>query len=488
MGHIHTHTESQRFTELQFTELYKLAKHQTSSPNMQALRKIGIDALIAGLNSVLPLSMMQNNVSITNRAIHFGCEEILLSKISGVVIVGGGKATAQMCQGLLQIIGDKIPITGIINIPKGQKVPNRILTPSGKWGVDVHFASHPVPDEDGIRGVQKMFEVIDASPTDSLIIALISGGGSALMPAPADGITLAEKQNVNKLLLKCGASIDEINTVRKHLSKFKGGQLATYAFPRRIVSLILSDVIGNDLQTIASGPTVPDLTTFDKAIKICRKYQIFDQLPLSVQKRLIDGNDGKIAETPKPNPKTFETTTNLIIGSAETSAEAAQQTLLTQSIPCECYSNTLAGEAREYGKKLVDLIPKFKAEKFPAVFIGTGEFTVTIKGKGKGGRNQEMLLGFLNELQNDPSHPTNNIDFTIISGAFDGIEGNSPAMGAIIDSETIQNAKLRHLEIESFLENNDSFSFFDTLGDALITGQTGTNVNDMTIIVVNRAK
>jgi glycerate-2-kinase len=264
--------------------------------------------------------------------------------------------------------------------------------------------------------------------------------------------------------------------------------LGAYAYPRQVISLILSDVIGNDLQTIASGPTVPDLTTFEKAIEICKKYQIFDQLPRSVQQRLLDGKAGKIPETPKPNPKTFETTTNLVIGSAETSAEAAEQEILSQNIPCEIYSTTLAGEAREYGKKLVDLIPKFKSETFPAVFIGTGEFTVTIKGKGKGGRNQEMLLAFLNELQNDPEHPTNQLDFAIISGAFDGIEGNSPAMGAIIDSESIHQAKRHKLVLEKYLENNDSFSFFNTMSDALITGQTGTNVNDMTIIVIHQIK
>jgi glycerate-2-kinase len=470
---------------LEFTHLMSLADRSDVPENLRNLRRIGLQAFITGLNAVLPKNLIANKVLLTETDLIIDREVIPRSSFSQIIIVGGGKATAQLCQCLVDALGDSIPMKGSINIPYHQTDSRSIRSPLGKSEVKIVFSGHPIPDENGVKGVEAMFDLITTSPADALVLALISGGGSALMPAPADGITLAEKQQVNKLLLDCGANIHEINCVRKHLSKFKGGQLSAFAAPRRVYSLIISDVVGNDIQTIASGPTVPDLTSFDKVKEICTRYRIWDRLPESVRTRIDRGIKGEIPETPKPNPTIFDHTTNIIIGSAEHSAEVARMVLQNQNIWAEIYSDTLQGEAKEYGAKLAEMLPNFDLTNLPAVYIGTGEFTVTIRGKGKGGRNQEMLLGFLDALEQNSSLKAHHMTFVIISGAFDGIEGNSGAMGAIIDSTSLSRAATLGLSIQDFLSQNNSYAFFDRLGDILRSGQTGTNVNDMTMILIN---
>lgn len=484
----HTHAVLVPKKDRQFQHLLELASKSEIPKSLQNLRLIGLNALIAGLNAVLPKNLLQSYVKMEKETLCIGTDQILLKELPCVVIVGGGKATAQMAQYLIEILGDQIPFKGVINVPHGQQVPSSLYSPSKKSFVEINFSAHPIPDLAGMNGVKKMFKFIDESPKNAILIALISGGGSALMPCPADGITLEDKQMVNRLLIQCGANIQEINTIRKHLSKFKGGHLSQYAFPRRVFSLILSDVIGNELQSIASGPTVPDLTTFETCIEICKRYQIFEKLPLNVRHRFELGNQGKIPETPKPNPQIFDYTTNRIIGSAESSAEAADLELHSYNIEVNSLGNALQGEARDFGIHLIDKLGKIQEGHFPMAFIGTGEFTVTIRGKGKGGRNQEMLLGLLQYLQQHPEHPFHQLEYVIISGAFDGIEGNSPAMGAIVDNSSLERTKKRNLDISNYLNNNDSFNFFQELGDVLITGQTGTNVNDMTLVIVNKIK
>jgi glycerate-2-kinase len=473
-------------TQRQFEELLDLTKNVQTLPDIKGLMEIGLNALIEGLNAVLPEKLVRNHLSLDKDQLWVGHEAVKYADFSEIIFVGGGKATARMAQEAVAIIGDKIPFSGVINIPFGQDMPEFLPSPSGKSQIKIQFARHPIPDENGMRGVQKMLDLIEKSPKNAIVIALISGGGSALMPLPADGITLEEKQAVNRLLIDCGASIEEINCIRKHISAFKGGQLSRFASPRRVFSLIISDVIGNDLQTIASGPTVPDLTYFSKAVEIAQKYHILNKFPASVRERLLDGEEGRVDETPKPDARLFDATTNYIIGSAETSASAVQQYLDERDIACDIFSTELSGEAREYGKRLVDLLPKFKAHSYPAVFVGTGEFTVSIRGKGKGGRNQEMLLGFLKELASDSEYSAHKLNYIIIAGAFDGIEGNSPAMGTVIYSGLLEKIQAQNLDLEYYLENNDSYSLFSKLGCTLEPGQTGTNVNDMLILIIEK--
>ena len=467
-----------------FSEIVKLGKNAEISGPLQNLRRIGLEALVRAINTVLPHNLMNSYLQVTEKYIQIGQDQISRSSFKDILIIGGGKATGNMCQALLDIFQDRFPLKGVINIPYGQAVPSILESPLKKAQVKINFCAHPVPDDAGLQGVQEMLSLIETASNNTLVLALISGGGSALMPYPAHGISLKDVQDVNRLLLDCGASIQEINCVRKHISGFKGGHLARLIAPRKLYSLIISDVIGNDLQTIASGPTVPDHTTFQEAKKICTHYNMFSQLPQSVQERLQLGIEGTIEETPKPGHIIFESTKTIILGSAETSAQSAYAYLLQHEMNPEIFSHNLQGEAQDFGKNLISLISKNESQ-IPKVLIGTGEFTVTIHGKGTGGRNQEMLLGFLSKLNDNPHAIPNYLSFVVISGAFDGIEGSSPAMGAIIDSESFSRMKKKYLNPDLYLESNDSYRFFRELNDNIITGQTGTNVNDMVLILIN---
>ena len=468
--------------------------------NLKLLRQIGLKAITQGIESVQPDELIRKSISIENQILSIEHFSLDLSKYREIVIVGGGKATYLMVTALLEVLPNHIPVSGAINIPAIQKFHDCTSSPSGQGRIHIHGASHPVPDIIGMQGVQEMIQLIANSPLDSLIIALISGGGSALLPLPVKGISLAELQIMNQLLLDSGADIREINCIRKHLSAFKGGNLAWKCGTRTLISLIISDVIGNHLDIIASGPTVPDPTYFGEAIDICRKYNIWkkSQLPLSIRKHLLAGQKGDIEETPKPNSVIFNQVHNFIIGSAKTSMERVIQVLLQNGFETVSIGSDLQGEAREFGKILVhkqfqmpDRIKKY-------AFVGTGEFTVTLgESEGVGGRNQEMLLSFLQALLSESTEATPTIwdqrNFVLIACAFDGIEGNSPAMGAIVDStslrriQTIQRTR-EDFSMANFLVNNNSHPFFNLLGDSIITGLTGTNVNDMLVIMFDHIK
>ncbi|MHA2001878.1 MAG: glycerate kinase type-2 family protein [Promethearchaeota archaeon] len=465
--------------------------------NLRNLRELGLRSLIAGLNSVLPQNLLHSYIKFSKDYLNIGSDKIKLNTIDQVVIIGGGKATGTMAKALVKILADRIPFQGEINIPKGQNIPERIFSPNKSSYVHVNFATHPVPDIFGEKGVASMLKLLQSFPNTVKILALvlISGGGSSLMPYPVQGLSLDELQTVNGLLLSCGAPIEEMNCVRKHISAIKGGQLAREIAPHRAYTLILSDVIGNDFQTIASGPTVPDITTFNQAVDICQRYKIWNKLPESVRNHLNQGLKGDIPETPKSSDIAFSSMMNILIGSARTSIEIVKETLESEGVKCAIFTDNLRGEARDFGFELVHQIPVifknvFKGNASPHetfALLGTGEFTVSIHGSGIGGRNQEMLLGFLLKLEKEPKLPEI-FDFTIISCAFDGIEGNSPAMGAIIDSNSLKRAKIQNINLSEELNNNNSFECFSKLKDALITGQTGTNVNDHLIILLKLKK
>ena len=469
-----------------FSDILSLAQNPEISPSLQKLRQIGLGSVVCALDSVLPRNLIQSFVLVTDEYLQIGSEQIPLASFHKILILGGGKATGGMCQAILNIFQDNFEVSGIINIPYGQDFPDMIVSPQKMAQIKVNFCAHPVPDEAGLRGVQEMISLLTKSSRDTLVIALISGGGSALMPYPAHGISLSEIQIVNRLLLECGASIQEINCIRKHLSGFKGGQLARLAAPRKLYSFLISDVIGNDLQTIASGPTVPDHTTFQMAKQISDKYMIFSKYPLSVQRRIAQGLEGSIEETPKSGNSLFFSSKTIIIGSAETSANQTCQYLMDHKIIPNIFSHEIQGEARFFSQKLISLISKVDFERETMALVGTGELTVKIRGNGVGGRNQEMLLGFLSYLSKTPVNIPDDIEYVIIAGAFDGIEGNSPAMGAIIDSESLHRMNLLELDPDFYLRNNDSYHFFKQLGDSLITGQTGTNVNDMVLVLIKK--
>uniref|UniRef100_A0A6B2L503 MOFRL-associated domain-containing protein n=1 Tax=Arcella intermedia TaxID=1963864 RepID=A0A6B2L503_9EUKA len=395
-------------------------------------------------------------------------------------------------------------VRGSLNIPYGQEYKS-----NEEFPIHFNYSAHPTPDESGMVGAKNILKIVQSTSAQSLVFVLISGGGSALLPLPAGDLTLDDLKQTNSVLLNNGLSIQQLNTIRKHTDALKGGQLARWitSTGAHCISLILSDVVGDDLQVIASGPTAPDVTTFKDVLNICESTHIWDKLPKKIVEHITNGVNNVIPDTPKPTDPFFGSQVkNFLIGSASVSAAAVSNHL--KSVHgfehVSIFTSEMEGEASEFGFKLPSLIEKLlqsaNTTAKTIAFIGTGEFTVTIKGKGRGGRNQEMLLAFLIQLQKiskTKEDPLQFYDFAICSAAFDGIEGNSPAMGAIVSSETLEKLKLKLNEVDAdkrsyyenlqkILDNNDSHTFFQFLGDAIITGQTGTNVNDMLLILLQK--
>jgi len=347
--------------------------------------------------------------------------------------------------------------------------------------IKINGATHPIPGEEGVNSTKAMLEIARKAGKDDLIIVLISGGGSALMPCPADPVTLEDKKIVTNLLLKCGATINEINVVRKHLSEFKGGQLAKTAYPATLVNLIISDVVGDPLDIIASGPTVPDSSTFQDAYNVLKKYNLLNKIPENIKKRIQLGLSGKIEETPKPGDKIFRNVHNILIASNRTACIAAVKKARELGINSMLLSTYIEGEARHVGAVLAGLAKEIHNYdtpiKKPAVIVCGGETTVTVVGNGKGGRNQELALGSALKISG-----LNGI--VIASVGTDGKDGTSDAAGAIVDGQTLKRAQKLGLDTTKYLANNNSYMFFKKLGDAIFTGTTGTNVNDLITIVV----
>jgi hydroxypyruvate reductase len=376
------------------------------------------------------------------------------------VVVGGGKAAAGMARALeLAWPGE---LSGVVVTRYGHALehPERI---------EVLEASHPVPDEASQRAGTRILETVRDLSKDDLVIALLSGGGSALMVAP-DGVTLAEKIRLSEQLLRSGADITEMNTVRKHLSRLKGGHLAIEAMPARIVSLIVSDVVGDDLSVIASGPTVPDPSTFLDAIRILERYEIKAPAALEHFRR---GIRGEIPETPKPDHPAFARTENHLIVTNATALEAARHALEHAGFQARVLSDRITGEARdaarEHAREALKLAPG-------EAFLSGGETTVTVRGGGRGGRNLEFLLALALELRG-----ANGIH--AIACDTDGIDGTSQAAGAIITPDTLGRAARLGLDAHAMLHSNDAYTFFERLGDLVQTGPTGTNVNDFRCVL-----
>jgi glycerate 2-kinase len=458
------------------------------SENIRYLRRIGLDCIELAINAVKPNILVRNKVQLISNILLIGTDEFNLNDFEKILIIGGGKATAQMALTIEEILKDsKIKIEGIINIPEGldidlSQVPTKIK---------IVYASHPIPNQAGLEGTKLMMELIEKASNKDLILCLLSGGGSSLLPLPKKGITLEDLQEVNFLLLASGANIHEINAVRKHLSDFKGGNLAKKIYEHSnvtLISLIISDVVGDQLDSIASGPSVPDLTTYQDSINILKKYNIYNKIPISVINYLQQGLQNESMETPKPNSPYFIKTYNYLIGSIESAAEVLINYLNEQLFDVKYFTREIVGEAKEFGILLYDIIVKeinvkSLEEKFTKIaLIGTGELTVKVTGKGIGGRNQEMLLSFLNTIKDSPI----SYDFLIIGANLDGIEGNSRAMGALIDNYVIHKTLERKLKPSKYLEKNDSNSFFRILNTELISGQTGCNVNDLVIILISK--
>jgi hydroxypyruvate reductase len=381
------------------------------------------------------------------------------------VVVGAGKASAAMAQALERHWPG--PLTGLVVTRYGHGCPCE--------RIEIVEAAHPVPDAKGQEAARRILELVQGLGEDDLVIALISGGGSSLLALPAEDLTLADKQAVNKALLRSGAPIDAMNCVRKHLSAIKGGRLAAAAFPARLVSLLISDVPGDDPSAIASGPTVPDPTTFADARAILARYGIAE--PASVLGHLEAAAD----ETPKPGDPRLARAETVLIATPQRSLEAAAAVARAAGVTPLILGDALEGEAAEVGKVLAGIARSVGSHGHPlpapCVLLSGGETTVTVKGSGRGGRNVEFLLSLAVALNGQPG-------VWGIAGDTDGIDGAEEAAGAIVAPDTLARAVAQGIDAKASLARNDGHGFFEALGDQVITGPTLTNVNDFRAILI----
>jgi glycerate 2-kinase len=426
---------------------------------MNKRSKHALQIFRAALAAADPRAAVLRHLKFDGRTIIAGRRKYSLKKFDRVQVIGAGKASAAMARAVERLLGKSVA-GGWINVKDGHTAPLR--------KIHQQECGHPVPDARGVEGTRKMAEIArEAGPRD-LLICVISGGASALTPAPVS-MTLGEKQELTKKLLASGATIHEINTVRKHLSSFKGGQLAKLAYPATTIALILSDVIGDDLDVIGSGPTVGDRSSIDDARAVLAKYGITQSV--------------EFHETPKPGDPAFERVQNIIVGSNEQAIDAAAQKAKALGYRTMVLSTMIEGETRDVAGVHVAIAKEILATgrplRAPACVLSGGETTVTIRGSGMGGRNQEFVLAAAIALEG--SGPV-----TVLSAGTDGTDGPTDAAGAIGDSSTVARGREIGMDAGEFLADNDSYHFFERVHALVKTGPTGTNVMDVRVVLVER--
>lgn len=428
--------------------------------------------LDAALAAVEPAQAVQRVMTLNDTVLWINGVSYDLERYRRVIVVGGGKASAALAGAVEAALGTRVA-AGQINVKYGYTAPLERVT--------LVEAGHPVPDEAGVAGARAMVDLLRGADERDLVLCLISGGGSALMTLPVEGVTLGDMQTLTDLLLRSGAPIQAINSVRKHLSQVKGGQLARLAHPATVVSLIVSDVVGSPLDVIASGPTVPDPTTYTDALAVCERYEITEQVPRAIMRHLEAGRDGDVLDTPKAGDPVLAHVQNVIVADNARAAEAAFAAAEARGYNTLLLSTYIEGEAREVGQVLVGLAKEIAANgrpvPAPACLILGGETTVTLRGDGRGGRNQEMALAAALALGNAPN-------VAIACLATDGTDGPTDAAGGLVDAQTVARGQARGLSAQAALANNDSYSYLNAMGDLLVTGPTNTNVNDLQAVFV----
>ena len=436
------------------------------------LREQAVAIFHSGLEAVAPGAGIKRYCQRIGSRLIVDETDYALDQYETIYVVGAGKAGAAMALAVEELLGERIT-AGIVTVKYGH------LTHLNR--VALQEAGHPLPDQNGLSGAQKIYQLVSSADEKSLIICLISGGGSALLPLPVNGISLEDKQETTKLMLACGATIHEINTIRKHLSLIKGGGLARAAYPATLITLILSDVIGDDLDSIASGPCVPDPRTFEACGAILKKYAIEEQVPASVLRHIAAGIAGKVPETPKPGQEIFLKTRNVIVGSNFNALLAAKSMAERLGYNTLCISSMLEGETRDLAINHMAIARDIRLHDLPvrrpACLLSGGETTVRLKGNGKGGRNQEFVLAAALKSAGFDR-------LMILSAGTDGSDGPTDAAGAFADETTQARAAAAGLDPRRYLESNDSYHFFEALGDLFKTGPTNTNVMDLRIILV----
>ncbi len=428
----------------------------------------------AGLKAVEPQKRVSAVCRIIDDRLVVGGQSFELASFEHIYVIGAGKASAAMGKAIEELIGNRLT-DGLINVKYGYTTPLKKIR--------LVEAGHPLPDENGLRGAAEILDMAVAAGSRDLIICLISGGGSALLPLPAEGLSLEDKQKTIHVLLSCGATIQEINTIRKHLSAIKGGRLARAAYPATVISLIISDVVGDDPSYIASGPTVPDSGTFIDCLQIIDRHGIAEALPDGVIKHLETGLTDPAMETPAQGDPAFERAESLICcgindaidAAAKKSRQAGYQTLIL--------SSTITGETREiagmHAAIATECLARGRPVKPPACILSGGETTVTIRGNGRGGRNQEFCLAVVKNIAGFD-------DIVILSGGTDGTDGPTDAAGAVVDSGTLEKAGHLNMDPDHYLLDNDAYAFFKPLKSLLMTGPTNTNVMDLRIMLIDR--
>ena len=431
----------------------------------------------AALAAVEPAAAVDRSIRVEAsggaRVLVAGDRRYPLSEGGRVVVVGCGKAAIAMTRAVVTMLGEAVS-GGLVITKEG------IGEETSVGPVEIARSAHPVPDAAGQRAGQRLVRQLGGLTEDDLVICLISGGGSALMTVPAQGVTLLELQRVNDLLLGAGAPIEAINAVRKHLSQVKGGQLASLAAPARVLTLILSDVVGSPLDVIASGPTAPDPSTFADALEVLRRHGITDQTPAAIVEHLQRGAEAKVPETPGAQDPAFTRVQNLLVGANEQAAEAARDAAEALGFHSMILSTFLQGEAREVARALAAILREVDVHQRPlprpACVVLGGETTVTIRAAGKGGRNQELALAAALDLAGLR-------DVMLVALATDGNDGPTDAGGALCDGTTVARAQALGMDPRRHLEGNDAYPLFQALGDLLMIGPTGTNVNDITLLL-----
>jgi glycerate 2-kinase len=429
---------------------------------------------MAGLKAVDPEEAIRRHVRLTGDLLEVGGHEYSLSSFDRIIVTGFGKGTAPMAKALEEIMGDRLT-EGWITVKYGHGLPLK--------KVRVMEAGHPIPDQAGLQAARFILDRLKGCTEKDLVLCAFSGGGSALSPAPRGPLELGEKQQTTQLLLDCGATIFELNAMRKHLSLCKGGQLARIAFPATLVSLFLSDVVGDPLDVIASGPTVPDPSTFSDCIRILDRYGLREKLPSAVLKLLVDGAKGRIAETPKDGDAVFKNGLNLVVGSNRAALLAAAAKAEALGYNTLILSSFVQGEAREIARAVAaigkEIVASAHPIPLPACILAGGETTVTIRGSGKGGRNQELALSAAQAMDGWPQ-------MALLSAGTDGSDGPTNAAGAFVDGNTCRDARRKGIDSEKYLMGNDAYHFFSQVDDLFITGPTRTNVMDVICLLVSR--
>jgi len=443
------------------------------TPATAEARKTVLTLVEEAITSVDPRGLIKNRINLKGQTLDVGGLRFDLTRFRRILVAGAGKASGAMAEALEEQLGDRIE-TGIVNVPKGT-TRNFNTT-----RIKLREAGHPIPDEGGLAGAQEITKLLQGLDEKTLVIFLLSGGGSALLPLPQEGICLAEKKATTDILLRCGATIEEVNAVRKHISAVKGGRLAAAAYPATFLTLILSDIVGDPIASIASGPTVPDPTTYKGAVEILQRYGVWDEIPPSVKACLEEGVKGERPESPKPGDSRFQRVHNIVLGNNRVALNAAEGKATSMGLRPLVLGSFIEGEARHVGTVLAGLAREMQFEgtqlsKYTVIIIG-GETTVTVTGKGRGGRNQELVLNACLRLRGMDG-------VALASVGTDGVDGLSDYAGAIVDGYTAKRAGDKNLNPLTYLANNDSANFFSALDDEILTGPTGTNVNDIMILV-----